>query len=705
MKAVGTRRSVWVALAFALACSDGAEPGAPGILLVTLDTVRADALGAYGSTNGASPHLDALAAQGVLFEQAHASSPNTLPSHASIMSGLQPYRHHVRENGVGKLGDELVTLAERLRAAGYTTGAEVADVVLARTTRIDQGFEHFRDTTAAGVDLQTLRVSPDGTLSDPSVAAAGDGAKLVDLHTRSGSDITRSGVEFLREHGDKPFFLWLHYWDAHWPYAPPTPYASQFGGDRYAGEVAYVDASFAGVLGELEKLGLDDRTLVVVTGDHGEGLGEHGESRHSYLVYQSTMHVPLIFTGPRVARGRRVTTPVETVDIAPTILAWAGLEPNTAESGRSLLPAFEGGPLPDRLVYGESISLRRLVDTSPLRFVREGRWKLIHKPNPELYDLNSDPDETKDLFRAEAARAEQLRTQLGTLIAGPSDPPGGSQNQLDQKTRQQLESLGYVVGGSTRDDDASLDTIEVHGADPTQAVAKIEPAIAAMATAQFADRRETVPILEGLAREFPESSGILEMLLDAQLAIGQSEAAIASLRRGVEIDPEHQRYWSNLGELLAHLGRDAEAKKALNETLRRWPCDLSSRTNLANVLGRAGARAEQIETLERGVAECGSPPELMNDLAYQLATVPAANLRNGARALELAEKMIQSFGDNPLALDTLAVTQAEVGRQGDARATLARALALAERQRLPEAALVVLRDHAAKVEAGQPIRE
>ncbi|MGH7338543.1 MAG: hypothetical protein ACREI7_13260, partial [Myxococcota bacterium] len=211
--------------------------------------------------------------------------------------------------------------------------------------------------------------------------------------------------------------------------------------------------------------------------------------------------------------------------------------------------------------------------------------------------------------------------------------------------------------------------------------------------------------LAAMAREFPESSGILEMLLDAQLAAGQSEAALASLRRGTEIDPDHQRYWSNLGELLTRLGRDAEAKRALRETLRRWPCDLASRTHLASVLSRTGARAEQIEVLEQGIEACGSPPELMNDLAYQLATVPAANLRNGARALELAEAMIGSLGDNPLALDTLAVAQAEAGRREDARSTLARAIEMAERQRLPEAALVVLREHATKLEAGAPIRE
>jgi arylsulfatase A-like enzyme/Flp pilus assembly protein TadD len=694
-------------LAFVMACSRGATPSTHNVLLITIDTLRADALGAYGSASGASPHLDQLASRGVLFEQAHASAPNTLPSHASILTGLQPYHHQVRDNGANKLADANVTLAERLHEAGFATGAEVAAIVLARPTGIAQGFEHFRDTESAGVELQRIRVSSDGSLDDPSAVGIGHGgqSKTVDLHTRGAADITQAGVEFLRAHRSGPFFLWLHYYDPHWPYAPPAPFASRFADNRYAGEVAYADDGVARVIDELDQLGLEDRTLVVVTGDHGEGLGDHGESRHSYLVYQATMHVPLLFVGPHVPPGRRVSAPVQSVDIAPTILAWVGIEPTPGADGASLLPAFEGRELPERLVYGESVALRRLLDVSTLRFVREGRWKLIHKPIPELYDLVTDPSETTNMAGTERAQAERLGEQLAKLLASRRDVPEASRGELDAATRQQLESLGYVVGGSTPSNDASLDTIEVHGTDPTELIKKLDPFVDALGASQFGDARQTAILLAGLAREFPKSSGILELLLDAQLAAGLTEDAIASLRRGIEIDPKHQRYWSNLGELLMGLGRDAEAKSTLTELLRRWPCDQKGRTNLANVLSRTGARAQQIAVLEQGIKDCHSPPELMNDLAYQLATAPEANLRDGARALQLAQAMIQSLGDNPLALDTLAVAYAEIGQRDEAGSTLARAIELAKRQNLPEVALRLLRDHAAKVEARTPIRE
>jgi tetratricopeptide (TPR) repeat protein len=400
-----------------------------------------------------------------------------------------------------------------------------------------------------------------------------------------------------------------------------------------------------------------------------------------------------------------VSTPVQTVDIAPTILAWAGLEPTPSSDGASLLPAFAGQALPERVVYGESVSLRRLLDVSPLRFVREGRWKLVHKPIPELYDLETDPAEATNRASDEGPRVTELRGRLETLLAGVGKVPDAKPGALDEKTRQQLESLGYVVGGSTPGDDATLDTIEVHGTDPTQLIAKIDPYVDALGATQFADAKQTSILLEQLSRQFPESSAILELLVDTQLAGGLTEPAIASLRRGIEIDPGHQRYWDSLGELLTGLVRDREAKEVLTLSLRRWPCDLASRTRLASVLLRTGARAEQIALLEQGVTACDSPPELVNDLAYQLATVPSEKLRNGKRALELAQKMIQSLGDNPLALDTVAVAQAEVGQHDAAQSTLARALELAEQQRLPDAALRVLRDHAAKIRAGEAIRE
>ncbi len=358
-----------------------------------------------------------------------------------------------------------------------------------------------------------------------------------------------------------------------------------------------------------------------------------------------------------------------------------------------------------RAVYGESVSLARLVDVSPLRFVRAGSWKLIHKPVPELYDLVADPAEANNLAGAEPARAEQMRHGLAQLLASRREAPAAAGGEVDAETQRRLESLGYLVAGSPSGNDPSLDAIAVHGPDPTLIAAKVEPFVDALGVTQFVDAQQTATLVEKLSREFPNSSGILQMLINVQLGAGLAEGAVTSLKRGIAIDPDREQYWSNLGELLTRLGRDREAATTLTETLRRWPCDLTSRTHLANVYSRTGARAKQIEVLEQGIEKCSSPPALMNDLAYQLATVPAAPLRDGKRALELAESMIGSLGDNPLALDTLAVAQAAAGRRDDARSTISRALTMAEQQNMPDVALSLLRAHAGKIAAGQPIRE
>jgi arylsulfatase A-like enzyme/Flp pilus assembly protein TadD len=674
------------------------------VLLITIDTLRADALGVYGSASGASPHLDALARRGVLFEQVQAAVPSTLPSHASILTGLQPYHHRVRENGVDQLAENNVTLAERLREAGYATGAEVAAVVLNRGTGIAQGFDHFRDLDTPGIERKQIRVAADRSLHDPTALTAAAATKTVDLDSRGADDITSSGIAFLREQRSRPFFLWLHYYDPHHPYAPPVPFEERYAGDPYAGEVASTDHHIGLLFQELDRLGLTDDTLVVVTADHGEGMGDHGESRHSLLVYQETMRVPLVFAGPEVPPGKRIAAPAHSIDIAPTILAWAGLPPMEPSDGISLLPAWTGAEISERPLYGEAVSLRSLLDVSPLRYVRQGRWKLIHKPIAELYDLDADPGETSNLAASDPTRAQHLRAQLEQLLAQRREVADAPRAEVDPDTEQQLAALGYVVGGSSGDG-VSVDSLEVYGEDPTQLIARVDPYIDAISGAQFSDVEETVTLLEGFAKDFPDRSGILDMLIRVQLDVGRTEQALANLRRGTQIDPDRQSFWGRLGELLMRLERYGEARDALTEMLKRWPCDLPSRTNLANVYSRMAKRAEQIRVLEEGIEACDAPPELVNDLAYQLATVPAAELRDGKRALELAEALIPELGDNPLALDTLAVAQAETGRRDEARATLAKALALAQRQKLPDEALRILRDHAAKVEAGEAIRD
>ena len=284
------------------------ENGPTNLLLVTLDTTRGDALGAYGQRLDASPNIDRLAAGGVLFEQAVSSSPQTLPSHSTLFTGKYPYVHGVRANSGYVLSEQNITIAEVLRDAGYRTGAEVAALVMQEATQITQGFDHYRGADTPGVKRKRIRYSK-GEIREKELAV------------RVASDISRRGIEFIRGNRERKFFLWLHYFDPHEPYSAPAAFNAKIPSSPYHAELASADSQIGPVIDELERLGLRERTLVVLTSDHGEGLGDHGEWTHSYFVYQSTMHVPLIFWGPSsLLPGTRIHSPVRTVDIAPTIL-------------------------------------------------------------------------------------------------------------------------------------------------------------------------------------------------------------------------------------------------------------------------------------------------------------------------------------------------------------------------------------------------
>jgi len=734
-KAVFPRRAPAAAFALVLAgaaigaCGGESEPdpatstgaaASPGeaprsAVLVTVDTLRADVLGAYGGRLGASPNLDRLAEGGVLFEQAHAASSNTLPSHSTLLTGKHPFRHGVRSNIAGQLGAEQITVAERLAEAGFTTAAEVASVVLASHTGIGQGFASFRDTR-----------SPDVALPEPDPSLSAE--MKLSLSTRNAEDITSRGIEFLEAHAGQAFFLWLHYYDPHWPYTPPEPFKSRFqrrlasvglaaepGADKppdrehfYAAEVAYVDAELGRLVSALQRLGLAERTLLAVTSDHGEALGEHGENTHGYFVYQSTMWVPLILWGPSgLPEGRRVARPVRPVDLAPTLLAWLGAPALDDADGESLWPLIEAPDVgPERLVYGESVELKRVFGAPVLRFVREGDWKYVHKPRPALYDLSSDATERRNLAAEEPARATRLLARLEALVAEADAAVSSGAPELDAATAAQLEALGYAVGASGPAFEAGEgESLEVAGIDPEDMFYDVHAITRAWP--EDGDRRGEVERMSELAARYPDSSPVLEKLLEAQLGWGLAEEALATLRRGVELSPDYDRYWSNLGELLVKLGRDEEAREVLPQAVERFPCEHTSRIHLASYHARDGDHAARIALLEEGLAaDCEEPaPELANELAYTLATAPEDALRDGARALELARRAVEGLPDNPLVLDTLAVAQAEAGKLEAAQQTLARALSLAREQELPEAALAALNAHANALQRGQAIRE
>ena len=388
------RRAVLQApLAAAVGLSGGCGGPAPEaarepapVILVTVDTLRADHLAPYGA-DVATPAASRLAADGVLFEEASAPSPLTLPSHVSLLTGLEPYAHGVRDNAGFRLDESIPTLAELLAGRGYATAAFVSSFVLARRSGADRGFGVYDADFSSEL----------GTTPEP-------------LERRAESAVS-AAIEWLGG-SSEPFLLWVHLFDPHDDYRPPEPFASRHPDSPYAGEVAYADAQVARLLAALDDRGLYDRGLVVYTSDHGEGLGDHGEATHGYFVYQPTVRVPLIVKRPRETEGgSRVAAPVGLADVAPTILAALGLEALAA--GREADLFAEAG---EGHVYSESYYPFLNFGWSALASLRRGDLKYIHARRPELYDLAADPGESRNLVASRPDEAAALAGRLGRIL-------------------------------------------------------------------------------------------------------------------------------------------------------------------------------------------------------------------------------------------------------------------------------------------------
>lgn len=392
-----------------------------GVVIVTLDTTRADRLSAYGYMDAVMPHLDRLAREGIVFDRATSVAPLTLPAHCSLFTGLFPPAHGVHDNADPALSPEHTTLAEILHARGFRTGAFVGSAVLDADRGLSQGFEQY-----SGV--------ADGALRDRSRPRP---------LQRPANETVDEALRWLSGVGDSHFFLWVHLYDPHRPYDPPEPFRSAFR-DPYIGEIAFADSQVGRLLDALDRRGQLDRTVVVVAGDHGESLGDHGERDHGVFVYESVLRVPLILSAPHVAPGR-IDDVVRLVDVMPTVLDLLGL-PRPRTDGVSLADAIHGRPgRLDLEAYSESLYPRRF-GWSPLRSLRAGRFKLIEAPRPELYDLERDPFEERNIYEERRSLAGTLQERLAALErGGPVTGRGNGEHRIPgEELQERLASLGYV---------------------------------------------------------------------------------------------------------------------------------------------------------------------------------------------------------------------------------------------------------------------
>jgi choline-sulfatase len=563
------------------------------LLLVTLDTTRADRLGCYGHAAAKTRYIDRLAAEGTRFETVIAPAPITLPSHSSILTGLYPFEHGVRNNGNFYLAEHFPTLATVLKARGYRTGAFVSSFILDRRYGLDRGFDVYDDRME------------------------GEYAQVVTLQAERRGDRTALALgRFIDERAKEPqapFFAWLHLYDPHEPYRPPRPFRDLFAQDPYDGEIAFTDAIIASVLDRLRAASLLDRTLVVVTADHGESLGEHGETTHSMFVYEGAIRVPLVVWRPGlVPAGRVVSDPVRLVDVAPTVLELLGEQPLTAPHARSLVPLIEGrsaGPPPP--AYAETLLPKFYMNWAPLRALRDGRFKLIDAPRPELYDLQVDPGESRNLYAERAQTASALRQGLERLAAAGD---AMSLQTLDREAMEKLAALGYI-GAGAEPQTAAPESL----ADPKDFIALFDRLRQANSAVRESRFDEAIPILKRVLAEDPRNAFATLVLGSAYMGMARSRDAIAQFRRYVELVPtsSYAHQWMaichlRLGEREAAL-REAEAALALD------PKFTDARVLKAGVLAARGEHDAAVKVLREAIATDAAKPMIRLDLAKILA--------------------------------------------------------------------------------------
>jgi len=568
------------------------------VVLVTLDTVRWDRLGAYGDADAETPVLDRLAAGGVRFQDAVTSVPLTLPSHATMLTGLYPPNHGVRDNGRYALTEEHTTLAEDLKARGYDTAAFIGCFVLDERFGLNQGF-----------DLYDFRVTEDGHRP-----------RMPDFNERRADAVTDAAVGWLRARhrsgSSPPFFIWVHYFDPHTPYQSPLGSLPRFAGRSYDAEIAFVDQEFRRLVDELRRLDLIRRTLLVVVADHGEALGEHEEPTHGMLVYECTMRVPFILYSPTLFREPRVVVDrvVCLADLRPTVEDLLGIEPPSACDGHSLLRDDAG---PDRAIYIETEAPLHIAAWSPLYGLRSHAAKYILAPEPEYYDLGADRGEVRNLYRSDPPGARIMEERLARLMAGWGRERGPARAPSDEEI-ERLSALGYVH----REGPTPAGSLT----DPKTAMDVYNRALAAEALYAQGKVGEAARLARSVLDECAMCLQALRVLAFSYLKLGRADDAIALLRDSVERNPDaflvrslvqalivDQRYAEAMraldlyegvdptdgrvpllrGDCLAREDRRSEALAAYAEAIRRDE-------NRVGILAR-----ERIERLEGGQATHG----------------------------------------------------------------------------------------------------
>ncbi len=619
----------------------------PNIVFVTLDTTRADHLGCYGYGPARTPTLDTLAREGVLFAQAAAVAPLTLPSHSSMMTGMYPTYHGVRVNGNTALGQDQETIAEALSAKGYETGAFIGAFVLDGRWGLNQGFKVYDDR----FDLEKHK-----HLDLAGVQRPAD--KVVD-----------AALAWIEDQREKPFFAWIHLYDPHSPYEPPEPFLSERRQQGlvglYDGEISFADQQLGRCVSWLREKGLDKKTIVLVMGDHGEALGSHGEGTHGFFVYDYALHVPFLLSTPFAElRGVRVEAQVSAVDVFPTLLALSGIDVAAKVHGRSLLPLmFHPAAEPTAYAYGESMTPNLQFGWSALHTLRTTRYKLIKAPRPELYDLSVDPGEANDVSAANAAIAGELMERLDRLIEETGrGAPAPETADLDDDTLKSLAALGYIgapVASKTGSGSSPL-------ADPKDKLGVFSAVQQAGELITKDDYKTAAQTLEAALREEPRMPQALLMLGTSYSELGRTREAKAQFDLVLKDDPHSVQALIGMASLLMEEGRSEDVIALCKRTLSLDERNAQAHTLLGEVYAAQRKPAEALPYFEKAAAIQPKLTRNRLNLAGALSEV-----KQHERAEELLKAILKEYPRFPFAHFNLGLLYEDQDRLGDARAAYA----------------------------------
>ncbi|KPK76037.1 MAG: hypothetical protein AMJ79_08610 [Phycisphaerae bacterium SM23_30] len=678
------------------------NPTIQNVLLISLDTCRADHLSCYGFERQTTPVIDELTQTAALFQNAYTPIPLTLPAHCSMFTGTYPPFHRVLDNLNYKLSESNVTLAEILQNKGYFTGAVISSTVLNRRFGTYQGFDRYYDEFEQTIEGK-------------------------ENQERRGEEASRFAGEFLVEHQQEPFFLFLHYYDPHTKYEPPEPFSSEYADNLYAGEIAYTDYCIGQVLEKLENLDLLDSTLIIIVGDHGESLGEHGESEHGYYIYKSTTHIPLIIRPPGLRKSKEIEDVATLVDIVPTVLGYLGIDQPSHIQGNDLSELIRGraAARENRYVFTESLTPTKFGCNPLLGAVTE-QWNYIQTTHPELYNFRQDPLEANNLIEKESQRARLMQSNLQEMVTQiVTVSQGDNTLEMDEETRKQLESLGYV-GDSIVNDTFEFDqdkkdpkdlivyyeqrqqvnyliadeqydearkacqkmlldwpdtpnthflltriafadgkwdetmkhgrrylalvavTIEENpessGIDPTKPIAMCHNLVARAAynLKDFDSATEHWTEALHLNPKWPE---VLNYLAAAYLGQNKYDPAIKHWNEALKLKPDWIEVRNSLTELHNKLAEAFYQQSNIQQAIEHWTKSLNQKPdqaethhNLATAFYHQARTDQALLHWHQAVQLKPDWPEALNNLAWILATINEQKLRNPAEAVRLAQR-------------------------------------------------------------------